>query len=69
YCIKKYSNGKSNLESLKNLGATIIHGVDATKMKLHTDLGMRQFDRIIFNFPHAGFHGKEDRGPLIFAEE
>ncbi|KAF9600540.1 hypothetical protein IFM89_010026 [Coptis chinensis] len=63
--VKKYSNGKSNLESLKSLGATIIHGVDATKMKRHTDLGMRQFDRIIFNFPHAGFHGKEDHVPMI----
>lgn len=26
---------------------------------------MRKFDRIIFNFPHAGFHGKEDNIKLI----
>jgi 25S rRNA (uracil2634-N3)-methyltransferase len=26
---------------------------------------MRRFDRIIFNFPHAGFHGKEDNLDMI----
>ncbi|XP_031119971.1 heavy metal-associated isoprenylated plant protein 41-like [Ipomoea triloba] len=62
---KKYKNAKSNLEKLRHLGATILHGVDAIKMKLHTDLRMRKFDRIIFNFPHAGFHGKEDNVRLI----
>ncbi|XP_077236636.1 heavy metal-associated isoprenylated plant protein 41-like [Tasmannia lanceolata] len=63
--MKKYKNGKSNLANLKKLGATILHGIDATKMILHTDLNMRKFDRIIFNFPHAGFHGKEDQLRLI----
>ncbi|XP_020536956.1 heavy metal-associated isoprenylated plant protein 41 isoform X3 [Jatropha curcas] len=58
--VKMYKNAKSNLENLLKLGATILHGVDATKMKFHPDLKMRKFDRIIFNFPHAGFNGKED---------
>lgn len=58
--IKKYKEAKSNLESLKNLGASLLHRVNATTMKWHTDLKMRKFDRIIFNFPHAGFRGKED---------
>ncbi|KAK8313354.1 hypothetical protein V6Z12_D01G104200 [Gossypium hirsutum] len=34
-------------------------------MKHHTDLANRKFDRIIFNFPHAGFHGKEDNPHMI----
>ena len=55
-----YKKAKSNLEALKKLGAHLLFGVDATKMKLHTDLKMRKFDRIIYNFPHAGFHGKEE---------
>ncbi|CAH9135210.1 unnamed protein product [Cuscuta epithymum] len=62
---RKYRNAKSNIEKLKHLGATVLHGVDAIKMKLHADLRMRKFDRIIFNFPHAGFHGKEDSSSLI----
>ncbi|KAL3508322.1 hypothetical protein ACH5RR_027723 [Cinchona calisaya] len=63
--IKMYKDAKCNLENLKNLGASLLHGLDATKMKLHTNLRMRKFDRIIFNFPHAGFHGKEDEIRLI----
>lgn len=63
--IKKYKEAKSNLENLKKLGASLLHGVDATKMKFHTDLKMRKFDRIIYNFPHAGFYGKEDNADLI----
>ncbi|WOL19435.1 heavy metal-associated isoprenylated plant protein 41 [Canna indica] len=57
--LRKYHKAKLNLESLSKLGATTLHGVNAKTMKLHTDLKMRRFDRIIFNFPHAGFRGKE----------
>ena len=60
-----YKKAKSNLEALENLGAHLLFGVNATKMKLHTDLKMRKFDRIIYNFPHAGFHGKEDSRRMI----
>ncbi|XVE80614.1 hypothetical protein DITRI_Ditri14bG0153400 [Diplodiscus trichospermus] len=63
--IKKYKQAKSNLENLRKLGASLLHGVDATKMKFHADLGKRKFDRIIFNFPHAGFWGKEDNAHMI----
>ncbi|XVF70949.1 hypothetical protein PTKIN_Ptkin11bG0203400 [Pterospermum kingtungense] len=63
--IKKYKKAKSNLENLEKLGASFLHEVDATKMRLHTDLAERKFDRIIFSFPHAGFYGKEDNVHLI----
>ncbi|BAT88450.1 hypothetical protein VIGAN_05194800 [Vigna angularis var. angularis] len=62
---KMYKQAKSNLEELHKLGAFLLHGVDATKMKLHPDLKMRRFDRVIFNFPHAGFHGREDSSSMI----
>jgi 25S rRNA (uracil2634-N3)-methyltransferase len=45
---------------LKRLGATVLHGVDAKTMRFHTDLKNIRFDRIVFNFPHAGFKGKEN---------
>ncbi|KAL2495826.1 putative protein-like [Forsythia ovata] len=57
--IMKYKDANSNLECLKNKGAFVLHGVDATKMKHRSDLGKQKFDRIIFNLPHAGFHGQE----------
>ncbi|XP_020220540.1 uncharacterized protein LOC109803398 [Cajanus cajan] len=63
--IKMYKHAKSNLDDLHKLGACLLHGVDATKMKLQSDLKMRSFDRVIFNFPHAGFHGREDDTSLI----
>ncbi|RDX78044.1 Heavy metal-associated isoprenylated plant protein 41, partial [Mucuna pruriens] len=63
--IKMYKHAKSNLDNLHKLGACLLHGVDATKMKLHSDLKMQRFDRVIFNFPHAGFHGREDNTLLI----
>lgn len=63
--IKMYKNGKSNLEKLKALGGTILHGVDATKLQHHPDIRTRKFHRIIFNFPHAGFYGREDNNHLV----
>ncbi|CAN6479658.1 unnamed protein product [Victoria cruziana] len=62
---KKYQNALPNIQKLLGLGCTVMHGVDATKMRLLSDLRIRKFDRIIFNFPHAGFHGKEDDKKLI----
>ena len=47
------------------MGATVLHGVDAKKMRFHADLKNSRFDRIIFNFPHAGFKGKEDDMHMI----
>ncbi|GAY47802.1 hypothetical protein CUMW_107150 [Citrus unshiu] len=58
--IPKIKEARSNLDTLRKLGASILHGVDATEMKEHPQFSKRKFDRIIFNFPHAGFHGKEE---------
>nr|XP_043622631.1 uncharacterized protein LOC122594228 [Erigeron canadensis] len=63
--IKKYKEAKTNLETLHSLGAQLLHEVDALQMKLHTDLQMQKFDRIIYNFPHAGFLGREDDQQVI----
>lgn len=63
--VRKYKKGRSNLDTLKRLGASLLHGVDATKLQLHPHLNCRKFDRIIFNFPHAGFYGKETDSSLI----
>ncbi|XP_010480131.1 PREDICTED: uncharacterized protein At4g26485 isoform X2 [Camelina sativa] len=57
--VRKYKKARSNLETLKRLGAFLLHGVDATKLQLHPDLHFRRFDCVIFNFPHTGFHRRE----------
>ena len=51
--------------NLKRLGATVLHGIDVKTMKSHSDLKNRRFDRIVFNFPHAGFKGREDQVHMI----
>ncbi|CAN6196353.1 unnamed protein product [Urochloa humidicola] len=61
----KYSKAESNITELKRLGATVLHGVDVNKMNLHPELNNIRFDRIVFNFPHAGFKGKEDDMHMI----
>lgn len=63
--IKKYKNAKANLAYLKVLGASLLHGVDATKMRILPVFQWKKFHRIIFNFPHAGFYGREDNPDLI----
>ncbi|KAL5206247.1 hypothetical protein ABZP36_034456 [Zizania latifolia] len=61
----KYRKAESNITELKRMGATVLHGVNAKRMKDHTDLKVRRFDRIVFNFPHAGFKGNEDSPRMI----
>ncbi|KAG8049863.1 hypothetical protein GUJ93_ZPchr0009g1170 [Zizania palustris] len=65
----KYSKAESNITELKRMGATVLHGVNAKRMKDHTDLKVRRFDRIVFNFPHAGFKGKEDSLCMIYSHK
>ncbi|KAK7314605.1 hypothetical protein VNO77_33132 [Canavalia gladiata] len=51
----KYAKAITNLTELVGLGCTIVHEVDVHTMAQHSLLKFRSFDRIIFNFPHAGF--------------
>ncbi|XP_054819069.1 uncharacterized protein At4g26485 [Prosopis cineraria] len=54
-----YSRDLDNLLELEKLGCTILHNVDAHTMNKHPSLGDQLFDRIVFNFPHAGFLYRE----------
>ncbi|XVF76973.1 hypothetical protein PTKIN_Ptkin14bG0003000 [Pterospermum kingtungense] len=57
--LEKYTGALANLKALDDLGCTIVHEVDATTMSQHALLKSDSFDRIVFNFPHAGFFYKE----------
>jgi 25S rRNA (uracil2634-N3)-methyltransferase len=63
--ISMYGKAESNVTKLKRMGATVLHGVDVKNMKSHIDLKFKRFDRIVFNFPHAGFIGKENQVSMI----
>lgn len=59
YLIENYKHAKTNLDKLVNFGAQPLHKVDAVRMRNHTYLRMRKFDRIVFNFPDSGFPDRE----------
>ncbi|KAM0838322.1 hypothetical protein ACQ4PT_061060 [Festuca glaucescens] len=65
----KYGKAESNVTELERLGATVFHGVDAKMRKRHPCLKMRRFNRIVFNFPHAGFIGQEQQDHMIKAHQ
>ncbi|KAK4491803.1 hypothetical protein RD792_002579 [Penstemon davidsonii] len=56
FLMKNYRNALSNIAELKNRNCNIMHEIDATTMATHHFLGNMKFDRIIFNFPYAGFY-------------
>ncbi|WVZ15990.1 hypothetical protein V8G54_013556 [Vigna mungo] len=54
-----YAKASQNLKELGDLGCTILTQVNVMTMAQHPFLQHRKFDRIIYNFPHAGFSGRE----------
>ena len=53
-CYIKYSEARQYVRVLRENGAHIMFGVDATKLEKSSALKGRTFDRIVWNFPHAG---------------
>ena len=53
-CCSKYPDAAEIINALREKGVEILFGVDATKLEKHSSLRNRKFDRIVWNFPHAG---------------
>ena len=54
---QKYKTAKANLAAVNAAGATVLHGVDATRLDRSFPVAAgdgHRFDRIVFNFPHSG---------------
>ncbi|CAB4307377.1 unnamed protein product [Prunus armeniaca] len=54
-----YSKAMSNVKELEARGCKVLHEVDVHSMSQHPFLIRVRFDRIIYNFPHAGFFSSE----------
>ncbi|KAI3991491.1 hypothetical protein MKX01_006793 [Papaver californicum] len=52
--LDKYSSARQNIRQLWNLGCLVLHDVGVHDMLYDSDLMNMKFDRIVFNFPHAG---------------
>ncbi|XP_062016001.1 uncharacterized protein At4g26485-like [Rosa rugosa] len=53
--MRKYSKAMSNVMELENRGCVVLHEVDVHRMSQHPFLSSIRYDRIIYNFPHAGY--------------
>ncbi|XP_019457523.1 PREDICTED: uncharacterized protein At4g26485-like [Lupinus angustifolius] len=56
-----YESASRNLTELESLGCTLVHKVNVHTMMHHPLLiKFKDFDRIVFNYPHAGFIGRRE---------
>ncbi|KAF9225326.1 hypothetical protein BS17DRAFT_778443 [Gyrodon lividus] len=53
-CFSKYPDAKEMVDTIKQRGAEVLFGIDATKLQKYSVLKGRRWDRIAWNFPHAG---------------
>ncbi|KAG6813234.1 hypothetical protein H0H92_012871 [Tricholoma furcatifolium] len=53
-CYAKYEEAREIVAYLRERGAEVVFGVDATKLEKTAPLKGRRWDRIVWNFPHAG---------------
>eukprot|EP00434_Breviolum_minutum_P007049 symbB.v1.2.006221.t1/scaffold340.1/size245066/7 len=50
-CVDQYAGVQQRLQQLRDYGAEVICGVDATRLTSGPLMGLAPFERIIFNFP------------------
>lgn len=53
-CYSKYPEAEMIVEKLKSMGAEVLFGVDGTQLEKSKVLKGRKWDRVVWNFPHAG---------------
>ena len=53
-CHTKYPDAEQNIRLLREKGFRVLFGVDATRLEKTSALKGKLFDRIVWNFPHAG---------------
>ncbi|KAI6031350.1 hypothetical protein BKA83DRAFT_26608, partial [Pisolithus microcarpus] len=53
-CYAKYPDAKGIVETVRCRGAQVLFNVDATRLHKHPAFKERRWDRIVWNFPHAG---------------
>jgi 25S rRNA (uracil2634-N3)-methyltransferase len=53
-CLAKYADAQEKIDALRAKGVNVIFGVDATKLEKVPQLRGKRWDKIVWNFPHAG---------------
>ena len=53
-CLAKYPDAQEKIDTLRAKGVTVIFGVDATKLDKVSQLKGKRWNKVVWNFPHAG---------------
>lgn len=53
-CYAKYPDAKEIVETVRNRGAQVLFNIDATRLHKYPAFKGRKWDKIVWNFPHAG---------------
>ena len=53
-CLAKYADAQEKIDVLKAKGVNVFFGVDATKLEKVSQLKGKRWDKVVWNFPHAG---------------
>ena len=53
-CLAKYADAREKIDALKAKGVNVLFGVDATKLEKAPQLKGKRWDKVVWNFPHAG---------------
>jgi len=53
-CLAKYADAQEKIDVLRTKGVNVLFGVDATKLEKVSQLKGKRWDRVVWNFPHAG---------------
>lgn len=53
-CYEKYPDAEGIVKDLQTKGVEVLFGVDATKLEKVSAFKNRTWDRVVWNFPHAG---------------
>ncbi|KAI1794041.1 hypothetical protein LXA43DRAFT_999455 [Ganoderma leucocontextum] len=67
-CCSKYPEAAEIISALREKGVGLIFSVDATKLEKCSPLRGRKFDRVVWNFPHAG-NGITDQDRNILSNQ
>ncbi|TFK26742.1 hypothetical protein FA15DRAFT_702497 [Coprinopsis marcescibilis] len=67
-CYEKYDDAREIVKELREGGVQILFGVDATRLNREAALKGKEWDRIVWNFPHAG-KGIKDQDRNILSNQ
>jgi len=67
-CYSKYPDAQVTVQGLRETGVEVLFRIDATKLEKAAALKGRKWDRIVWNFPHAG-RGIADQDRNILANQ